>query len=250
MNRVLASLDGVRIGSLIGGSLRNAIPRESFADVIVESGKGEAVKKAVAEIAAIIKTERKTTEPNLSIEIVASAAVSKVMTLQDQQTFIDFIAASPNGVDRMSEDIEGLVETSTNLSKIEIADGKASVQFLTRSSVESARDNLSRKIESIYRLGGATVEHAGEYPGWKPNAESKILEQMKTVYQDLFGKLPEVMAIHAGLECGIIGSHYPGMDMISFGPTIKNPHSPDEKCHIPSVDLYWQYLVKVLETIA
>ena len=250
MNRVLASLDGVRIGSLIGGSLRNAIPRESFADVIVEAGKVDSVKQAVVDIAAIIKTERKTTEPNLSIEISATDAVSQVMGPHDQQTFIDFISASPNGVDRMSEDIEGLVETSTNLSKIEIADGKASVQFLTRSSVESARDNLSRKIESVFRLGGATVDHGGEYPGWKPNADSKILEQMKTVYQDLFGKSPEVMAIHAGLECGLIGSHYPGMDMISFGPTIKNPHSPDEKCHIPSVDLYWQYLVKVLETIA
>jgi len=253
MNRVLASLSGVRIGSLIGGSLRNAIPRESFAEVSIEKDNVDSVKKAVSDISAIIKTERKTTEPNLTIEITASDASKssgQVMSAQDQQTFLDFISSAPNGVDRMSEDIEGLVETSTNLSKIEITDGKASVQFLTRSSVESARDNLSRKIESVFRLGGAVVDHAGEYPGWKPNAESKILEQMKTVYQELFGKQPKVSAIHAGLECGIIGSHYPGMDMISFGPTIKNPHSPDEKCHIPSVDLYWQYLTKVLETIS
>lgn len=252
MNRVLASLKasyGVRIGSLIGGSLRNAIPRESFAEIAIENGNLDSVKQSVAEIAAIIQTERKTTEPNLSIEIEATDSIAKVMTEEDQQTFIDLVSASPNGVDRMSEDIKGLVETSTNLSKIEIADGKASVQFLTRSSVESARNELSRKIESVYRLGGATVEHTGEYPGWKPNAESRILEQMKTVYRDLFGKPPKVSAIHAGLECGIIGSHYPGMDMISFGPTIKNPHSPDEKCHIPSVALYWKYLVKVLETI-
>ena len=250
MNRVLASLTGARIGSLTGGNLRNAIPRESFAEVLIEKGNVEAVKQAIEDVAAIIKTERKTTEPDLAIEIATTEPISDVMAQQAQQTMIALVAASPNGVDRMSEDIEGLVETSTNLSKVEIAGGKASVQFLTRSSVESAREELSRKIESLFRLGGAKVLHDGEYPGWKPNADSKILDQMKTVYEELFGKQPKVSAIHAGLECGIIGSHYPGMDMISFGPTIKHPHSPDEKCHIPSVDLYWKYLVKVLETIA
>lgn len=250
MNRVLSALDGVRIGSLIGGNLRNAIPRESFAEVLIEKDKVASVKQAIEDIATVIKTERKTTEPSLSVEMESIASFSEVMTQEDQQKMLDLVAASPHGVDRMSEDIEGLVETSTNLSKVEVAGGKASVQFLTRSSVESARDELSRKIESIYRLAGATVGHAGAYPGWKPNAKSKILDQMKSVYQELFDKQPKVSAIHAGLECGIIGGHYPGMDMISFGPTIKHPHSPDEKCHIPSVKLYWQYLVKVLETIS
>ncbi len=253
MNRVLASIcydRRVRIGRIIGGSLRNAIPRESFANVQIKKEDFDWVKQAITEVTAVIKTERKTTEPNLCIKIAVADPTANVMLERDQQKFLDLVSASPNGVDRMSEDIPELVETSTNLSKIDLADGSASVQFLTRSSVESARDNLSTKIESVFRLGGGTVEHAGEYPGWNPNAESKILKQMKTVYQDLFNKPPKVSAIHAGLECGIIGSHYPGMDMISFGPTIKHPHSPDEKCHIPSVELYWRYLTKVLETIA
>lgn len=264
MNRVIASViksvgsnESVRISSLTGGNLRNAIPRESFAVVTIEEGSFESVDTAVAAVADVIKTERQTTEPNLSITIEKSELKTaqatdgqlRVMKLKDQQTMLDLIAAAPNGVDRMSEDIPGLVETSTNLSKIEVANGNASAQFLTRSSVESARDDLSNRIQSLFRLGDAEVTFAGEYPGWKPNAESKILEQMKSVYQDLFGKAPTVSAVHAGLECGIIGSHYPAMDMISFGPTIKNPHSPDEKCHIASVNLYWQYLVKVLETI-
>lgn len=264
MNRVIASVihsagltEAIRIVSLTGGNLRNAIPRESFAVVKIESGNFEAVQNAVAAVAAVIKTERQTTEPNLVIAIEESDSKTvqaadgevRVMTLNDQQTMLDLIAAAPNGVDRMSEDIAGLVETSTNLSKIEVTNGNASAQFLTRSSVQSAREDLSNRIQSLFRLGAAEVTFAGEYPGWKPNAESKILEQMKTVYQDLFAKAPTVSAVHAGLECGIIGSHYPGMDMISFGPTIKNPHSPDEKCHIASVNLYWQYLVKVLETI-
>ncbi len=250
MNRVLSALDSIRIGKLTGGNLRNAIPRESFAEVLIDKDNVKTVKQQLEAVTAVIKAERKTTEPNLTIEIETSEPVSEVMTLKDQQTMLSLVSASPNGVDRMSEDIEGLVETSTNLSKVEVTGGSGTVQFLTRSSVESAREELSRKIESIFSLGGATVEHAGEYPGWKPNAESKILDQMKTVYQELFGKQPKVSAIHAGLECGIIGSHYPGMDMISFGPTIKHPHSPDEKCHIPSVELYWQYLTKILETIA
>jgi dipeptidase D len=249
INRVLASIPAIQIGQLIGGSLRNAIPREAFAKILIQPDDVAAVKQTVIQVAAIIKNERKTTEPNLTIELTATDSFSSVMQRQAQQRLIDLVAASPNGVDRMSEDIEGLVETSTNLSKVEVAEGTASVQFLTRSSVESARVELSRKIESVYRLGGAVVVHAGEYPGWKPNAESKILDHMKAVYQKLFGRPPAVSAVHAGLECGIIGSHYPDLDMISFGPTIKNPHSPDEKCHIPSVNLYWQYLVEVLQTI-
>ena len=181
MNRVLAVVTqiGVRISSLTGGSLRNAIPRESFAVVVIEKDKVDAVQKAVASVLSILKTERKTSEPNLNIEMTAAQSADsadQVMSQADQQTLIDLVAAAPNGVDRMSEDIEGLVETSTNFSKIQVADGEASFQFLTRSSVESARDDLSLRISSLFRLSGAEVTHDGDYPGWKPNAESKILE--------------------------------------------------------------------------
>ncbi len=252
MNRVLfhlTQLAPVRIASVVGGSLRNAIPRESFAVITFDENQKETVDKTLAKITAEIQAERKTSEPGLKIELKPTDIVSQVMTATDQTTFLNLVYASPNGVDRMSEDIADLVETSTNLSKIELADGEASFQFLTRSSVETAREDLAQRIQSIFELAGGQVEHSGRYPGWKPNAESKILHQMKTVYQDLFGNLPTVNAVHAGLECGIIGSHYPDMDMISFGPTIKNPHSPDEKCNIESVGLYWKYLIAVLESI-
>ena len=252
MNRVLYQLSQsvpIRIASVVGGSLRNAIPRESFAVITFEDDQEDAVKKTLAKITGEIQAERKTSEPGMKIDLKPTDDVAKVMTDTDQKTFLNLVYASPNGVDRMSEDIEDLVETSTNLSKIEVTDGEASFQFLTRSSVETAREELAQSIQSIFELAGARVEHGGRYPGWKPNAESKILEQMKTVYQELFGKPAIVNAVHAGLECGIIGSHYPGMDMISFGPTIKNPHSPDEKCHIESVGLYWKYLIAVLESI-
>ena len=252
MNRVLFQLSQslpVRIATVVGGSLRNAIPRESFAVITFEDDQKDTIEKTLAKITDEIKTERKTSEPGIRIDLKPTDGVARVMTSTDQKTFLNLVYASPNGVDRMSEDIEDLVETSTNLSKIEVAGGDASFQFLTRSSVETAREELAQSIHSIFELAGARVEHGGRYPGWKPNAESKILDQMKTVYQDLFGKPSTVNAVHAGLECGIIGSHYPGMDMISFGPTIKNPHSPDEKCHIESVGLYWKYLVAVLESI-
>ncbi len=252
MNRVLFQLSQsspIRIASVVGGSLRNAIPRESFAVIAFQDDQKEVVNQILAKITAEIQAERKTSEPDLNIELKPSGNVTRVMTETDQATFLNLVYASPNGVDRMSEDIADLVETSTNLSKIEVSNGEASFQFLTRSSVETAREELAQRIKSIFELGGARVEHSGRYPGWKPNAKSKILDQMKTVYQELFSKLPVVNAVHAGLECGIIGSHYPGMDMISFGPTIKNPHSPDEKCHIESVGLYWKYLIAVLESI-
>jgi dipeptidase D len=149
----------------------------------------------------------------------------------------------------MSDEMAGLVETSTSLARVHVESGIAIVQFLTRSSVETARDDLSNTIEATFQLAGAEVQHSGGYPGWKPNADSKILRQMTRVYQELFGVEPKVNAVHAGLECGIIGSVYPGLDMISFGPTIKNPHSPDEKCEIASVEKYWDFLLATLKEI-
>ena len=252
MNRVLFQLNQsvpIRIASLVGGSLRNAIPRESFAVITFADDQREVVNKALVRIVTEIQAERKTSEPAMKIELEPTTDAPHVMADTDQETLFNLVYASPNGVERMSEDIVGLVETSTNFSKIEVTDGEASCQFLTRSSIETAREELAQKIQSIFELSGAEVEHGGRYPGWKPNAESKILDQMKTVYQDLFGKPAKVNAVHAGLECGIIGSHYPEMDMISFGPTIENPHSPDEKCHIESVGRYWKFLVAVLESI-
>ena len=252
MNRLLwntVQQFGLRIASIDGGSLRNAIPRESFATVVVDSDKADEFKLHVANLVSIIQTELIRTEPDLKVTIQAAEAPTEVMDSETQVKLTQSIYAAPCGVIRMSDEMPDLVETSTSLALVKVESGTAKIQFLTRSSVETARDDLANMIESTFRLAGAEVQHGERYPGWKPNADSKILDLMKQVYQDLFGVPPKVNAVHAGLECGIIGGVYPGLDMISFGPTIKNPHSPDEKCDIASVEKYWTYLLATLKQI-
>ena len=252
MNRLIWNADqnfGLKIAAIDGGSLRNAIPRESFATVVVDNDKADDFKKHIAELVSIIQTELVRTEPNLMVSIEPADAPASVMDTESQSRLVQAIYAAPCGVIRMSDEMADLVETSTSLARVKADSGVAIVQFLTRSSVQTARDDLSNMIESCFRLAGAEVEHSGGYPGWKPNADSEILARMKQIYEDLFGVPPKVNAVHAGLECGIIGSVYPGLDMISFGPTIKNPHSPDEKCEIASVGKYWEFLVETLKQI-
>jgi dipeptidase D len=252
MNRLLwTSGDfGPQVISIDGGSLRNAIPRESFAVVAIAQEKAHAFRNHVQTMAEIIRAELVAIEPELRISAAPCELPDKqAMHLESQQKFLHAIYAAPNGVLRMSDQVPGLVETSTSLARVHLEDGKAIVQFLTRSSVGSAKIDLANSITATFRLIDAKVMHQGAYPGWQPKADSRILQLMKQVYVDLFGKEPQVSAVHAGLECGIIGSHYPEMDMISFGPTIKNPHSPDEMCDIASVEKYWRYLIATLERI-
>jgi dipeptidase D len=253
MNRLLQATEEeyqTQIISIHGGSLRNAIPRESFATVTVPSSQSIEFQQAIAKLFGQIQQDYQTTDPEMVVKIEPfDEPLAAVMDPASQQQFLAAVATAPNGVHKMSEAVSGLVETSTNLSKVELNDGQASIQFLTRSSVEVGRDELAGMIQANFERIGATVEHAGSYPGWEPNADSDIKRLMIGVYEDLYGSTPIVNAVHAGLECGILGSRYPGMDMISFGPTIKHPHSPDEKCHIPSVKKYWDYLLAVLEKI-
>ncbi|MFK7768652.1 MAG: aminoacyl-histidine dipeptidase [Mariniblastus sp.] len=252
MNRLIWNTDsefGLRIATIDGGSLRNAIPRESFATVVVDSDQADEFKKHVAELVAVIQKELVRTEPDLMVTLEPTEAPEKAMDPKGQINLVRAIYAAPCGVVRMSDEMPGLVETSTSLARVKIDSGVAVVQFLSRSSVETARDDIANTIEATFRLAEAQVEHSGGYPGWKPNADSEILKRMKRIYLDLFGIEPKVNAVHAGLECGIIGSGYPGLDMISFGPTIKNPHSPDEKCEIASVAKYWKFLVATLKNI-
>lgn len=253
MNRILwacSKVEGVRfeVGSLTGGSLRNAIPRESFAMLNVV-GERARFESAVNEIAAIIRTELQRTEPDLNVVVEDGSSIEQVMNPDAQRQLLSAIYASPCGVIRMSDEVPGLVETSTNLSLVNVNDGRVSIEFLSRSSVETAKTDVTNQIDATFEMIGAKVEHSGSYPGWMPKADSEILGTMKNIYQEMFDTDPIVNAVHAGLECGIIGSHYPEMDMVSFGPTIKNPHSPDEKCHIPSVEKYWRYLLKILENV-
>lgn len=237
----------LRLSSIEGGSLRNAIPRESFAVVTVPPSKADDLVKCVGEFEKLYRSEFSAVEPDMKFTIAATATPTTVIDAASLDKVMKGINACPNGVIRMCDDMIGLVETSTNLASVKSANGKIEVQCLLRSSVDSAQEDLGRMIKDVFELAGAEVVLDGTYPGWKPNMNSAILITMQQVYQKLYGRIPEIKAIHAGLECGLLGGVYPNWDMISFGPTIRFPHSPDEKVHIASVEKFWNYLVNTLK---
>jgi dipeptidase D len=241
---------GLQISEISGGSLRNAIPRESIANVIIAEMYDEAFVFDMQEVIGDIKTEFKTTEPNLTIEIVKNDLVpTKVMDLGVQEGLLRAIYAAHNGVYRMSADMEDLVETSNNIARVIVKDGYISIQNLTRSSVETSKMDLANALRSAYELFGCEVEFGGSYPGWTPNVNSEILEVLTSIYERQNGEQPKVVACHAGLECGILGTNYPNMDMISFGPTIHGAHSPDERASITSSQKFWKFVIEILENI-
>ena len=242
---------GVRLASIDGGNLRNAIPRESFGVVIVPYEKADKLVGQIAGLTTIIKRELAATEPTLKIELSKTEMPGSLIDLQTQISLTHAIVACPNGVIRMSDTMTGLVETSTNLAiiKSDNAPKTIDISCLMRSSVDSARAELGSRMDSVFTLAGAEVTLKCGYPGWKPNMESPILKTMQQVYKSKFGRIPEIKAIHAGLECGILGGTYPHWDMISFGPTIRFPHSPDEKVNIESVGKFWDFLVETLKSI-
>ncbi|WP_026449778.1 aminoacyl-histidine dipeptidase [Aequorivita capsosiphonis] len=249
MNRVLfATKDFMQLAKLEGGSLRNAIPRESVAQVLVSSE--EEFKTAFEKIKKAITSEYKSLEENLSITAEKSDESSnKVMSKSEQSVFLNAMNAAHNGVYRMSPDIEDLVETSNNIAKVSVANGKIKVECLTRSSVESSKDVLADALTSTFELAGYDVKLDGDYPGWAPNMDSAILKVLDSLYQKMNGEKAEVAACHAGLECGILGQNYPDMDMISFGPTIRGAHSPDERASISSAKKYWDFVMEILKNI-
>ena len=241
---------GLQISTIHGGSLRNAIPRESIAQVAIAPIYDEAFTFNIQEIINEIKAEFKTTEPNLEIVIEKSAtSPTKVMPPMAQFYMVRSIYAAHNGVYRMSADFDNLVETSNNIAKITVADGKLTVQCLTRSSVETSKFDLANALRSAFELMGCEVTFGGSYPGWTPNANSEILDVLTSIYEKQNGTKAHVVACHAGLECGILGINYPEMDMISFGPTIKGAHSPDERANITSAQKYWKFVLEILENI-
>ena len=241
---------GLQIVEINGGSLRNAIPRESFAKVIISDIFDEAFVFDMQEVIGDIKAEYKTTEPNLEIKIEKTADVpAKVMELGVQEGLIRAIYAAHNGVYRMSADMENLVETSNNIARVIVKEGKIYVGCLTRSSVESSKFDLANALRSTFELIGCEVTLSGSYPGWTPNVSSPILDVLKEIYEKQNNSQPHVVACHAGLECGILGTNYPDMDMISFGPTIKGAHSPDERASIKSAQKYWKFVLEILQNI-
>jgi len=237
----------VRLAEINGGGMRNAIPREAYAVVLVPDENVAQLKSAVLKYESIYKYELGAVEPNLSFTIQETEIPESLIEERVQDDLIDSVYACPNGVIRMSDAMAGLVETSTNLSTIKSRKGVIFVKCLLRSSVESAKNDLVEMVDSVFALGGAMVSFDGDYPGWKPNMDSQILALMKEIYQNRFGRTPEVLGIHAGLECGILGAAYPNWDMISFGPTMRSPHSPDERVNIPSVQKFWDFLLEVLK---
>lgn len=241
---------GLQISEIKGGSLRNAIPRESLAKVIIAQVYDEAFVFDMQQIVNEIKTEFKTTEPNLEVVFEKiEVTPAKVMPSIAQFYFVRSMYTAHNGVYRMSADFDNLVETSNNIAKVIVGEGKLSVQCLTRSSVETSKFDMANALRSAFELMGCEVEFSGSYPGWTPNSESEILDVLVSIYEKQNGEKPKVVACHAGLECGILGTNYPDMDMISFGPTIHGAHSPDERASISSSQKFWKYVLEILANI-
>ena len=241
-----ASACDLRLATVDGGGLRNAIPREATAVVLVAEGD---VATFEAEVAAFEKTliaEFANIEDSISVKAAVVSTPAEVIPAEVATKLAKAVIGAPNGVIKMSVEMEGLVQTSSNLARV-VSDGQTvKIQCLLRSSVNSEKHALGAAIKGVFELAGATVELTGDYDGWKPNMESPILHTMLASYESLYGVKPAVMAIHAGLECGIIGGKYEGLDMISFGPTICFPHSPDEKVEIASVEKFYSFLLHTL----
>jgi len=252
MNRILTEMTKslqLNVSSFDGGSLRNAIPREAIADVVVADDKVEAFKKAVTDFNATVKNENSFTDPNLNISAEVISTPAKVWNSDFQSKFLRAVYACPNGIYRMTPSILGLVQTSNNVARILVKDGSFTVQCLTRSSVNSEKTDLAQAISGAFELAGATITLGGAYPGWEPKPDAPIVKLMSDLYQERYNEPANVDAIHAGLECGILGTNYPGMQMISFGPNIFGAHSPDERVQVSSVQKFWGYLLETLKRI-
>jgi len=242
-------MHALRLSAIEGGSLRNAIPREASALVTVPEAGAEGFLSTMGELALSLKRQLAEADPDLDIAIEPAAAPSGVIAAGAASRLLRALHAAPNGVVRMSREMEGLVETSCNLAVVRTVDGRVRVECLLRSASEEGMESLEEMFTEVFSPAGAELRFSGGYPGWKPDPESPALALMREAYRDLFGREAKVSAVHAGLECGIIGAASPGLDMVSFGPTIRHPHSPDEYVLIPSVGRFREFLVRVLSLL-
>ncbi|MFD1216306.1 aminoacyl-histidine dipeptidase [Microbulbifer celer] len=257
IDTALGEITELHIAELDGGSLRNAIPRESFSVVTVPAEKAARLSEIALQEIALIKAELDN-EAKLDITLEATKAPETVLDSDTQQKLVRALRCCPNGVERMSTSLEGIAETSNNLARVVTEEGaqegdggdhRVRIQCLVRSLSDSARDQHGLNVAAAFQLAGANVSLDNAYPGWTPNIQSPLLALMKDVYKDMEGKEPEVKVIHAGLECGLLAKPYPHWDMISFGPTIRRAHSPEERVHIESVGNFWAYFLKVVAAI-
>ena len=238
---------GGRLISIEGGNMRNAIPREAVAYIAIPAGKVSKAKKHVAKVTAEVKAEYKPIDPGVEVYFTKSAGAKKCVPAEVAVKVMQAVYACPSGVDRMSLVMDNLVDTSNNLAIVKSEKGKIVVRTLMRGSCDTAKHDLSEAIRAVFELAGAKVAFTGGYSGWQPNMESPILKTMKETYKNLYGVEADVKAIHAGLECAIISNNYPHWDMISCGPTLMSPHSPEERVLIPTVEKWWNFLVEALK---
>lgn len=236
-----------RLASWKGGNMRNAIPRDAEVVLTLPQENVPALKEAVSEWRDTFTAEYGCIEQELSLEVVDTDRPALEVPEEVQDNLINALCACHNGVFRFIPDVPAIVETSSNLAIVEIGGGESFFKVLIRSSRDSMREALAETLESAFAMAGMKVELSGDYPAWQPNPHSEIVELMKNVYRDLFGTENHVQVIHAGLECGVIGANTPGMDMVSFGPTLRSPHTPNERCYIPSVEKYYRFVLATLE---
>lgn len=236
-----------RLASWQGGNMRNAIPRDCDVVLTVPAENVEALKEVVDEWRETFKGEYGFVEKALTLDIADTALPTTLVPEEIQDNLVNALCACHNGVMRFIPEVPSIVETSSNLAIVEIGGGKVMFKVLVRSSRDSMRDCCTETLESVFSMAGMKIELDGAYPAWQPNPESEIVALMKDVYKELNGEECKVQVIHAGLECGVIGAKYPKMDMVSFGPTMRSPHTPNERCYIPSVEKYWNFVLKTLE---
>lgn len=238
-----------QIAEMDSGGLRNAIPREGSFVVTVKNTDKEDLLATFEELKSDILNEYATVEPKLIIEISKTNLQSSVASFEESKKLTYALMSAYNGLYRKSPEMEGVTETSNNVANVVVKDGEMKILCLSRSAIESGKKEITASLKSTFELAGFKVKFSGGYPGWRPNMNSEILEVMKTLYKEMFDEEPKIIATHGGLECGIIGGHYPEMDMISFGPNITGPHSPDERVEIKSVQKFWKYFLEVLKHI-
>ena len=235
--------------SFSGGSLRNAIPREANVQFMLPAENIDALKQAIESFQALVREELAVADPGMLLSLATIDAPTKVMGEEAQNTLIDLLHACPNGVMRMSDEVEGVTETSLNIGVISTEDESVEILCLIRSLIDSGREEVTGMLTALSNLSGASIDLSGAYPGWKPDTSSPVMAIVRDTYNDIYKKDPTVMVIHAGLECGLFKEPYPLMDMVSIGPTIRYPHSPDEMVNITTVGQYWELLLAVLERI-
>ena len=252
LNRILWTINKeckFRLAEIDGGNLRNAIAREAKAHIMINPDFEQKMLELIENFTQNVKYELRTTEPALEITVVPAERPQTVIIREDVDKLLNVLYAIPHGVLSMSREIPNFVETSTNLASVKSKDNIVEIVTSQRSSVESALDAAKTRVEACMLMAGCKVKHTDGYPGWSPNTDSEILSVVVASYERLFGKKPVVRAIHAGLECGLIGQKYPKMDMISYGPTLRGVHSPDERLELKTVEMFWQHTLDILKYI-